>query len=784
MFLLFTKLAFRIAAGEVVQKPSAALKELLENSIDAGSTQITISVKDGGLSFLQIQDNGHGIRKEDMPIVCERFTTSKLRDFEDLKTIQTFGFRGEALASISFVSYVTITSKISSSSCAFRGKYCDGKLIPAKPGESADAKPCAGLNGTTITVEDMFYNMPTRKAAFKNISEQYQKILDVVTKYGVHFSNRKIGFVCKKLKQSTPDVVTSCDSNLLDTIRHCYGSSVASELMNMEFSHDEKDIHFTVHGLISNGNFSNKKNVLILFINDRLVESSNIRRIVDSCYSEVLPRGSHPFVYLSIVVPPHHVDVNIHPTKREVRFLHEDVLLEYLFENIKEKLSSANESRCFGTQKLLTTSFLGDVDSSTSQISVDMENYSSRSPQDVNLDDPDYHDLSDSVVSSQEVNIDSRYNAAESSQNRNLVLNNSNSSSSFESSKKRKLPPNKFVRTDPSLIKIDSFFSLERMSSSSSSKSVSECESARIPSYSEDRISEEDNQCFCKPVNDDPQNKFTPSKCPCCCQSYSRINDSKANDKIEPLLKSRYDDFEDSNCDYDSIQSLRKDIYTNTSSELLEILKKHIFVGVVDEFHVLIQYDTKLLVLHFQILLQYLFFQLVIRKFGEMPSIVLRNPVNIYQYVRQLLDNEIIWKNNLQYSKEEVASRVSMLLMSKSEMLYEYFSIKIDENGNLCQLPQILPGYLPCPEELPRFLLRLATETDWNDEFQCFFDISTEISRYYSLWFKQYSGLDATAVNLLQALKSYLIPNKSMHIEGVIVQIACLNDLYKVFERC
>ena len=179
---IIINIVFRIAAGEVVQRPSAAIKEMMENSLDAGSTSIVITVKGGGMQLLQIQDNGHGIRKDDLGIVCERFTTSKLSTFEDLKKINTYGFRGEALASITHVAHVTILTRTADSQCAYKSKYLDGKPVPMKPGENANPKPCAGVVGTTITVEDLFYNLPTRKQAFKNPNEQYQRILDVVTK--------------------------------------------------------------------------------------------------------------------------------------------------------------------------------------------------------------------------------------------------------------------------------------------------------------------------------------------------------------------------------------------------------------------------------------------------------------------------------------------------------------------------------------------------------------------------------------------------------------------------
>ncbi|KAG1445996.1 hypothetical protein G6F56_009719 [Rhizopus delemar] len=138
------------------------------------------------------------VMKEDMGIVCERFTTSKLSKFEDLSGIKTYGFRGEALASISHVAHVSITTKTASSPCAYKAFYSDGKLVPSRPGQSEEPKACAGNNGTQITAEDLFYNVPTRRKALKSASDEYNRILDVVTRYAVH--NSGVSFTCRKVR--------------------------------------------------------------------------------------------------------------------------------------------------------------------------------------------------------------------------------------------------------------------------------------------------------------------------------------------------------------------------------------------------------------------------------------------------------------------------------------------------------------------------------------------------------------------------------------------------------
>ncbi|KAI9679422.1 MAG: DNA mismatch repair protein [Caeruleum heppii] len=339
----------KIAAGEIIVAPVHALKELIENAVDAGATSLEILVKDGGLKLLQITDNGHGINKDDLSILCERFTTSKLKAFEDLTSIGTYGFRGEALASISHIAHLTVTTKIKESNCAWRAHYSGGQLTPAKPGQSPDPKPTAGRQGTQITVEDLFYNVPTRRRAFRSASEEYAKILDLVGRYAVHCSG--VSFTCKKHGDSTMGISVQANATTVDRIRQIHGSTLGNELLPFEASDDR--LGFLAEGWASNANYHVKRTTLLLFINHRAVESSTIKKAVEACYSTFLPKGGHPFVYLSLHIDPQRVDVNVHPTKREVNFLNEDDIIENICDELRLKLADVDTSRTFMTQSLL-----------------------------------------------------------------------------------------------------------------------------------------------------------------------------------------------------------------------------------------------------------------------------------------------------------------------------------------------------------------------------------------------------------------------------------------------
>lgn len=266
-----------------------------------------------------------------------------------MTSIATYGFRGEALASISHIAHLTVTTKTKDSSCAWRAQYGSGKLVPAKPGQAPDPKPVAGRPGTQIMVEDLFYNVPTRRRAFRSASDEYNKIIDMIGRYAVHCSH--VAFSCKKHGESSTSVAIQTSATVVDRIRQIYGGSVANELI--EYSTADDRWGFKARGWATNANYSIKKTTLLMFINHRCVESSNIRKAIDQTYAAFLPKSGHPFVYLSLEIDPQRVDVNVHPTKREVNFLNEDEIIQAVCEHIRSKLAAVDTSRTFMTQTLL-----------------------------------------------------------------------------------------------------------------------------------------------------------------------------------------------------------------------------------------------------------------------------------------------------------------------------------------------------------------------------------------------------------------------------------------------
>ncbi|KAL0091559.1 histidine kinase-like ATPase [Phycomyces blakesleeanus] len=340
----------RIAAGEVIIRPSHVVKELIENAMDANSSQIDCVVKEGGIKLIQIKDNGDGIHQNDLIIACKSHTTSKLHELEDLKNMTTYGFRGEALASISHVSHVTLQSKTSDSICAYRAAYNNGQITSKAP------HPCAGNKGTVVGVEDLFYNVPLKRKTLRTPREEYEQIVSVMREYAVH--HHSISFTCKKLDSNTFDIKTT-GKDLKGAILQLYGSFVFTSLLFIPKTTTEACCFET---FVTNPSYGDAKSTkLLLFVNHRAVENRAMKKSIEKMYSQYIPQNMHPFVYISIDVPLRNIDVNIHPTKKHVSFLSQDKVIDTISTMIEEELAKWKDDTAKTTVNPQTVPIVGVV---------------------------------------------------------------------------------------------------------------------------------------------------------------------------------------------------------------------------------------------------------------------------------------------------------------------------------------------------------------------------------------------------------------------------------------
>ncbi|KAG3121656.1 DNA mismatch repair protein [Phytophthora idaei] len=762
----------RIAAGEVVHRPANAVKELLENSLDAGATHVAVTVSQGGLKLLQIQDNGRGIQRQDLEIVCERFTTSKLKSFEDLKDIKSFGFRGEALASVSHVAHVTITSRTADQPCAYKASYRDGKLVAKRPGESKDPKPCAGKNGTQIVVEDLFYNLSTRKQALKNASEQYSRILDVVQKYAVHFGAKGVGFVCKKHRESSCGVNTTQSSSQLDAIRTIYGNKLASELTSFEHIRDattagSMDLQRQVYGYISNANYHLKKSSFILFINDRLVECPSLKRACEYVYSLYLPKNTHPFIYLSMELPPRNIDVNVHPTKREVHFLHEEDIVDSISQAIEKRLKGSNESRSFSVQPITSMLGISNGDASTKQ----------RRRESV-LEEEKQHDEAES--SDEEMNKRESEDEADRSAD-SIEIDLSQKPTPPSKKYQPALAPQRLVRTDHRSNTIDKYFFLEsqrtqlsQLSQSSSQDTAEDQDSNLDRTSKRDDTVESDSGAAA--LNFPRKRKLSV------LQSSQEPKPESEDDRRGSLEATQSPQL------LSSVQNLLSLMRQKKNKALARLFREHSFVGVVDKQFSLVQYRTKLYIARHDEIAFHVFYQQALLQFGETRPITLQSPFPIYDLVLEALKNPRNGYDEEDGPREQLADEIKTLLIANGPMLFEYFSLDIDSQGMLRTLPQLLPDHEPSIHSLPEFVFRLATEVSWEEEEPCFESVAHVLARWYGeMRYPGNAEREALVLEhvLFPATKAATFcPPNELNDTQLITPVACLTNLYKIFERC
>ena len=312
----------KIAAGEVIERPANVVKELVENSIDAGATNIIIEIRNGGKSLIKIVDNGKGISADDIPLSLERHATSKIRKVEDLENTYSMGFRGEALASISSISTLTMMTKT---------KDENGTKVIAEAGEIVSVEEVGVPVGTTIMVENLFFNTPVRYKFLKNDATEFKYIKDWVQKAALS----EINVAFKLINDGKTVFQTNGSGNIRDIIYLLYGKEIEKNLLDVNYESD----NIKVTGVIGNTTIArDNRKCQILFLNNRNIKNQMLTNSADQAFKGATGIGKYGFFILNLEMPASYYDVNVHPTKMEVRFNDENKLYKVFYHAIKSSM--------------------------------------------------------------------------------------------------------------------------------------------------------------------------------------------------------------------------------------------------------------------------------------------------------------------------------------------------------------------------------------------------------------------------------------------------------------
>ena len=838
----------RVAAGEVIHRPASALKEMLENSLDAGSRSITVTVRDGGNKLLQVTDDGCGIRDEDLPILCERHTTSKLRTFEDLDAVATFGFRGEALASMSFVANLTVTTMTAGAAHATRAAYADGKMTPEGP------RPTAGVPGTSVCVENLFYNVPTRKRALRSASEEFARILETTQRYAasrpdVAFAVRKLGDARPALR--CPSVCAVDDTRMtngtpagvarhprVDRLRAIYGDTTARCLAPLAFSEggwtsgsvepspdddatttntqNNETVRFAVDALVSTASYHSKKTTFILFINDRLVECAPLRRACELAYAAFSPKSERPFLFVALALPRDTVDVNVHPTKREVRFLHQDEIVESVATRLAAVLETNNETRAFRRAERLnateddteeTTETFEKNGAATGRRQTPTSGVAPRALTQSTLHAVDGVETGETRVR-EPTDPDLPAKRAKTT-TRDLVARD-----------------HKLVRVDANQAagSLDAFF--PRTTPGAPARGVAETPSnvanvanAEPTRVENARVPRDDTQKHSETSELHEDGLRLAAAAPTESRPEPGVTDpaflaaaAAADGETSPLS---------------SVRELWGEIRAHAHAGLTQMVRNMVLVGVCDPGDPdglwLIQHATKLSAVRFRTMAREFFFQRVIARFGAHRTRRLAERAPISDLVVLALeleqdedgiDGELADPTLVARAAE--AARASVA--EKAPLLGEYFGVDVDAtSGSILGLPVLVEGFEPDLRGLPEFALALAHDVDWTEEKACFRTVADALATFYADSFdsspeterhrlraanaeteapetenpetedpetEEPERVRAIKQFVFPAMRRCLYPSKVAAVQGVATQVASLEQLYRVFERC
>jgi len=317
--------ANQIAAGEVVERPVNAVKELVENAVDAGAHEIEVEIADGGMTYIRVTDDGCGMSEEDAKLSVIRHATSKISSVDNIYHIASLGFRGEALPSIMSVSRSSITTR--------RPEDIEGTVLEMEGGEVREIKPCGTPAGTTVEVRELFYNVPARKKFLKSERTESSRINTMVGKLAL--ANPDIAF--RLINNGRTVIETAGNGRLMDAVSALYGTKTAGEMLPVS----EEGENVSLEGMISKPSLlKSSRQYQTIIINRRVVESAVVSKAVDNAYHSLLPKNGYPLMVLSFQVPPESIDVNVHPQKREIKFSDEQGLFRLVYHAVLGTLTS------------------------------------------------------------------------------------------------------------------------------------------------------------------------------------------------------------------------------------------------------------------------------------------------------------------------------------------------------------------------------------------------------------------------------------------------------------
>lgn len=322
--VLDTVTANQIAAGEVVERPVNAVKELVENAVDAGAREIEIEIADGGMSYIRVTDDGCGMSPEDAKLSVIRHATSKISTVENIYHIVSLGFRGEALPSIMAVSRSSITTR--------RPEDTEGTVLEITGGKMTEVRSAGAPAGTTVEVRDLFFNVPARKKFLKSERTESSRINSMVGKLAL--ANPDIAF--RLINNGRTVTETPGNGRLLDAVTALYGMKIAKEMLEVQ---GEGENAFMT-GLISKPSLlKSSRQYQTIIVNRRVVENAMVTKAVDNAYHSLLPKNGYPLLVLQFQVPPESIDVNVHPQKREIKFSDEQTLFRLVYHSVLETLT-------------------------------------------------------------------------------------------------------------------------------------------------------------------------------------------------------------------------------------------------------------------------------------------------------------------------------------------------------------------------------------------------------------------------------------------------------------